>query len=429
MTSFFSWILKRFMIAFAILFATQILIYILGLNLVLSRYEKAQVAQYCEIAAEILSGSVSEAEVELPGTNPFFVFSIDKELLFSNRGKGRSIVTADITPVYSGGNIAGYFHAGELGFADNQTNRIFLVSLIFLTSLSVVISLVIGFFAAWLSSRKMSEPVGVLRHDIHDIRSLKTVPVREFDISEFADMSVDTSETAEVLLRQEDYKRQWLRDLSHDLRTPLAGLKSQLEAMIDGVLEPTGERFERHLSEVKRLESLAESIGELTAIESRNTIDKTNIDIDTFVSQLTTPYEIEAESRGISIEKVITAGNLYGDQPLLLRAVGNILSNAVKFVDNGGRVRISAAPGIVEIANNGPEIPAEQRELIFTRLYRGDSGRTTPGSGLGLSITREIINLHGGEVRVEPLTQNGEPVRGVKFVINLNDENSIINSQ
>ncbi len=417
MTSFFSWILKRFMIAFAVLFATQIIIYILGLNLVLSRYEKARVEQYRTIAYEILSGSIPEAEIELPGTNPFFVFSTDKDLIFSNRGKGRSILTGDISPVYADGALLGYFHAGELGFADNQSNRIFLVSLIFLTSLSVVISLVIGFFAAWLSSRKMSEPVGILRHDIHDIRSLKIVPARKFDISEFAEMSVDTSETSEVLFRQEDYKRQWLRDLSHDLRTPLAGLKSQLEAMIDGVLEPTSERFERHLSEVKRLESLAESIGELTAIESRGNIDKTEIDINKFVSQLITPHEIEAESRGITIEKNVTAGNLYGDQPLLLRAVGNILSNAVKFVDDGGNIRISAGPGMIEISNNGPEIPAQQRELIFTRLYRGDSGRTAPGSGLGLSITREIINLHGGEIRVSSLTEDDEPARGAVFTL------------
>ena len=418
MTNLFAWLLRRFMIAFAVLVAVQLAVYVLGLGMILSGYEDNRLEQYEDIAEQILTGTEPAQTVELPGINPFFVFSTERELVFSNRGKGKSISTEEIQPVYSKDRIVGYFHAGELGFADNQANRIFLTSIIILSILSVVLSIIIGFLAAWFSSRRISTPVSTIKRDIHDIRSLKQVPSRSFSIAELTDISHDVAEASEALRSQEEYKRQWLRDLSHDLRTPLAGLKSQLEAMADGVLEPSVDRFRRHLLEIERLEELAASIGELTAIEARESIVSVRIDAARFAELLTDPYEMELKQKNVELETSVTAEYLTGDEQLLLRAVGNILSNALKFIDGGDRIWLNISDKMIEIANNGPDIPEEQRELIFSRLYRGDSGRTTPGSGLGLSIAREIIKLHGGMIRAEQLEIDGVKTRGVRFIIN-----------
>ncbi len=427
MTKLFSWLLKRFITAFAVLVIVQLFTYILGLSLILSGYEENRFRQYEEIAIEILNNPQNAQNIALPGANPFFVFSDEKELVFSNKGKGRSLSVEDINPVYSGDKLLGYFHAGELGFADNQANRVFLISVIVLSGISVVLSVLIGFFAAWLSSGRIAEPVGILRRDIHDIRRLKRIPGRNFEITELTDISSEVSEVSIRLSSQEEYKRQWLRDLSHDLRTPLSGLKSQLEAMADGVLEPSPERFRRHLLEIDRLENLAASIGELTAIEMRDNPERTEINTERFIEMLVSPFEIEIQRKSILLESLIEKKTFSGDEPLLLRGLGNIISNAVKYIEDGSHIwiRVSETSDneksitLIEIANDGPGIPPEQRELIFTRLYRGESGRSTPGSGLGLSITREIVNLHGGEIRVEPLTPDGSDTRGVRFAVKI----------
>jgi signal transduction histidine kinase len=273
---------------------------------------------------------------------------------------------------------------------------------------------IIGLLFALFNSRKISEPVDVIRRDIHDIRLLKEIPEREFDITEFAEISKDVSNASRALGSQEDYKRQWLRDLAHDLRTPLSGLKSQFEAIADGVLEATPERFRRHLLEIERLERLATSIGELTSIEEREPVEKNAIYSKRFIDRLTAPFEAELANKKIDLAISIDTEKIYGDENLLLRGIGNIFSNALNYIEENGRIWIKINEEGIEIANNGPDIPEDQLDLIFTRLFRGDFARSTPGSGLGLSITREIVNLHGGEIRVLPL----EP-RGVRFIVSL----------
>lgn len=431
MNKLFPWLLRSFLIAFIVLVAVQLAAYIIGLNIILSGYENYQLKQYEKIAAEVLINPDRFNPAEAPSVSPFFVFSADRELIFSNRGRGRSINEDEFRPVYIEGAVAGYFHVGELGFAENRSNRLFLTSIIILSAASIIISLVIGFFSAWISSRKIAEPVKDLRNDIHDILSMKRIPRRDFMITELAEMSRDVENVSNNLSSQEEYKQKWLSDLAHDLRTPLAGLRSQLEAMADGVLEPTEERFRRNLAEIARLEDLAASTAELSAIELRNKIVKDYVKADEFFKQLTTMFEIELKDKNISLETEIGVDEIFCDQKLLLRALGNILSNAAKYIGDGDLIRLrvtdaedspdrgEASGTRIAIANNGPDIPAKQRELIFTRLYRGESGRSTPGSGLGLAITREIVNLHGGEINAEPFEEGGEKKQGVKFVITL----------
>lgn len=414
MNNIFSWLLKRFMAAFALLVVVQLILYIAGISLILSGYQQNQLKEFETAALEILFHTESFDPGLVMFTGPFFVFSAEKELVFSNKGKGRSISIKEYRPVFSGGVIAGYYHAGEVNFTDNQANRVFLVSIIILSGLSIVLSVIIGLLFAFFNSRKISEPVGVIRRDIHDIRLLKDIPERGFDITEFAEISTDVSNVSRALCSQEDYKRQWLRDLAHDLRTPLSGLKSQFEAIADGVLEATPERFRRHLLEIERLELLARSIGELTSIEEKESTEKTAIDSKQFIDRLTAPFESEIANKKIDLNITVEAEKIYGDENLLLRGIGNIFANAVNYIEKNGRIWIKITVDGIEIANDGPDIPEEQLDLIFTRLFRGDSARSTPGSGLGLSITREIINLHGGEIRVKAFSP-----RGVRFIVKL----------
>jgi two-component system sensor histidine kinase BaeS len=414
MKKIFPWLLKRFFLAFAILVLIQLAVNTAGVSLLLSRYSRLQEQSLSDMALEVLINPGRYDDESLPYSSSFFVYSADKTLVFSNRGKGRSISDEELRPVEYEGTVVGYFYAGEIHFVDNQANRVFLISILVLGGLSIVFSAIIGLLFALSSSRKIAAPLKMVRGDIRDIRLTKKVPERVFGITELTEISEDLADVSTTLYNQKEYKQEWMRDLAHDLRTPLSGLRSQLEAMIDGVLEPSEDRLKRNLMEVERLDVLVSSMNELAAIESKPGIDRQLIEPEKFLSRLLSPFEVAIKEKDISISTEVSPGKIQGDEQLLLRGVGNILSNAVKYIDRGGAIRIFVSPEIIEIANNGPDIPAEQRDRIFNRLYRGESARSTPGSGLGLSITREIVSLHGGEVRVEPLES-----RGVKFIVSL----------
>ncbi len=417
MKKIFPWLLKRFFLAFAILVLIQLAVNTAGIGVLLSRYSRLQEEALEEMALEVLINPGRYNEESLPYSSSFFVYSADKTMIFSNRGKGRSISDEELRPVEYEGTVTGYFYAGEIHFADNQANRVFLVSILSLGGLSIVFSAVIGLMFALSSSKKIALPLKTVRGDIKDIRMTKKVPERAFGITELTEISTDLADVSSALFSQKEYKQQWMRDLAHDLRTPLSGLRSQLEAMIDGVLEPSKDRLKRNLMEVERMDELVTSMNELTAIESKPGVDRQLIDPQAFLTRLLSPFEVALKEKSLTLDTRVSPGKISADEKLLLRAAGNILSNAVKYIDRGREIRISISPETIEIANNGPDIPGSQREQIFNRLYRGESARSTPGSGLGLSITREIVNLHGGDVRVQPL----EP-RGVRFIIRLPEQ-------
>ena len=420
MKRLYSWLLRRFLLAFAVLIAVQLLINAAGIGLLLSGYAKAEMNRLENLALELLVNPARYEDEQIAYAGPFFVYSADRRLIYSNRGKGRSIDTDQLLPVRYDGAVIGYFYAAEIQFYDNRANRVLLISFIILAGVSIVFSFLIGLISAWYSSKKIAVPVGTIRNDIHQILSLKDIPQRSFGITELTDMSADISEVSTEIRRQDDYKKQWMRDLAHDLRTPVGGLKSQLEAMLDGVLEPDPDRLSRNLSEVIRIEKLVSAMGELAAVEDADEIESGTVVSADFAADLLTPFEMLIRQKGIEVEKEIALESFAADRQLLLRGIGNIMSNAVSYTEEGGRIWIriyspeAEAGGFaacIEIANNGPDIIGEARGRVFDRLYRGDTARATPGSGLGLSITRKIIELHNGEIILKSL----EP-RGVRFI-------------
>jgi two-component system sensor histidine kinase BaeS len=418
----FPWLLKRFLLAFAILVAVQLVVNTAGVSLLLSRYADAQLRSLEELALEVLIEPDSYDSESFPYASPFFVYSSDKTLIFSNRGKGRSISDSEIFPVVYQNTVVGYFHASEINFADNQANKVFLISISVLGGISILLSIIIGLMFAFFNSKKIALPVETLRADIHKIRLPARVPERQFGITELTEISADLAEVSSTIIRQDESKKQWMRDLAHDLRTPLAGLRSQLEAYVDGVLEPEPVRLKRNLFEIARLEQLVLSMDELAEIETRRSIEKQQLVTDDFIGQLLMPFELLIKEKGIEIEKSSTVKSFEGDEMLLLRATGNILANSVKYVEPGGKIWIKVSPDeaagnqktVIEIGNNGPVIPVSQRDRIFDRLFRGEFARKTSGSGLGLSISKEIVDLHEGEISVCEVNP-----RGMCFIVKL----------
>jgi two-component system sensor histidine kinase BaeS len=415
--SVYRWQLRGLLSATGLLVLAQIVILAVGVGAVLRSYTRIQLARLEERAQAILLGGSAEAE-EFEHAGSFFVFSADGALVYSNRGRGRSLPQEQLQPITYDGTTIGYFFAEGVRFLESSANQYLLASLGVLAAASILVSAVVAVLVAGRSAGRISHAVGVLQTDLQTVRSLEPVKPREFQITELTQMSRTMHTVSTMLADEETYKRRWMQDIAHDLRSPLSGLKGQLEGMRDGVLDPSSERFARTLRDVERLEEMVASITELHAIEAMATLDTEEIDLAGLFHEIESSYELALANTDAKLESATSVSTVRAHRGLLLRAVGNIIQNAIRYGGPGVSIQLSARANgegtSIVIANDGPSIPEDQLERVFQRFFRGEFARNTQGSGLGLSIAHQIAARHGGSLTA----RNLEPA-GVEFTLTL----------
>jgi signal transduction histidine kinase len=180
-----------------------------------------------------------------------------------------------------------------------------------------------------------------------------------------------------------------------------------MEALVDGVLQPTQVRLEGIYKEILRVNRLVGDLTKLTKYESR--VEKMNIarlNIKQVIESIVTTFEPEIHRRNLSITVCSNIEEIYGDEDKLSQAIVNIISNSVKYSKEYGNICIETHERdrdlVIKIKDEGIGIPSEDLPYIFERFYRVDRSRNkaTGGSGIGLTITKEIIEAHGGTISV-----------------------------
>lgn len=217
------------------------------------------------------------------------------------------------------------------------------------------------------------------------------------------------NEMAGEIEKQDQMRKQMVADVAHELRTPLTVMKSNLEAMLDGILEPNAEELTELHDEVGRLNRMIEDLRTLSLGDAGELpIIKQPVDVRQLLGTIVTRYTALAESNDIQLVFDDAAHPLivYADGDKLQQAIRNLLENALHYTPEGGRVRITAVQddshAKVSIIDTGSGIQPEEIERLFDRFYRGDRSRNrnSGGSGLGLAIVMQIAELHGGSVNV-----------------------------
>ena len=144
-------------------------------------------------------------------------------------------------------------------------------------------------------------------------------------------------------------------------------------------------------------------IAEIEAGSRRSSFAR--LDLVPLLTEVADLYGPVAEERGIALQLEMPDGlPAYGDKAMIQQAIANLVDNAVKFSPDGGTVRLTASVStmvFVAVSDQGPGIPLAERERATDRFYRGEAARSTPGSGLGLSLVLAVAYLHGGEFRLE----------------------------
>jgi Signal transduction histidine kinase len=225
--------------------------------------------------------------------------------------------------------------------------------------------------------------------------------------------------------RLEELRREFIADFSHEVRTPLAALKSAVDTFEydRGLLtdEQNGQLRRIMSRQLARLERLAQDLSELSHIEAGDlSLERTEIDLRRLIEDLCEDFRDRAAQKQLRFAVTGDGAHVHGDAMRIQQAIANLLDNAVKYGGEGTSIDIDVASGpncgVVRITDHGEGIAPEERDRIFRRFYRIDKSRSQgiAGTGLGLAITKHLILQHRGNIEVE-----SEPGRGATFIVTL----------
>lgn len=189
-------------------------------------------------------------------------------------------------------------------------------------------------------------------------------------------------------------------NIAHDLRTPLTRMRNRIETLNDKHGDADHSAL---LRDADHLLSTFTALLRIARIETEKRRSHfMSVRLDRIVDDACAFYEPLAEDKKLSLIKNLRPADIHGDKDLLFQAFANILDNAIKFTPYGGTVTVSMEQeSRVIIEDSGPGVDEAETEKIFDRFYRAEKSRTTAGTGLGLSLVKAVIELHGGTVRAE----------------------------
>jgi signal transduction histidine kinase len=199
--------------------------------------------------------------------------------------------------------------------------------------------------------------------------------------------------------------REVSNNIAHDLRTPLGGLRSDIEALKSYAIDE--QKVDALLAGADRILAIFQALLRITNIEKGKRYQPlTDVNLDTVIKDVVDLYEPVAEEKNISFEiKADAKLIVIGDSDLLFQLFANIIDNAVKFSPQGSVIRLYAGSEnnqvIVSIEDQGPGIAEQEKEKVFKHFYRGDSSRSTPGNGLGLSLVKVVADKHQAKISLE----------------------------
>jgi signal transduction histidine kinase len=312
--------------------------------------------------------------------------------------------------------IVGPLRAGPHLFGELEMPAVSTATLV----IALVVSAVVCFFLA----RYLVLPVDQLRRATRQIASgdldVRVSPKLKGRHDELGLLASDLDTMSERVRNLLELKQQLLRDVSHELRSPLARLQLALSL----ARREEGSGVERHLArigcEADRLEELIARTLKLARLERpMQGIERTQVDVAELLTNIVADVAIEADAHGCSVAlETARPLEVNGDPELLRSALENVIRNAVRYAPAGSKVGIDARRGDgrrieVIVRDHGPGVPEKDLELIFEPFYRVDAARNRAvgGDGLGLAIAARAVAIHGGTIQARNLGSGGLAVQ------------------
>lgn len=287
--------------------------------------------------------------------------------------------------------------------------------------IAAVITIILSFIFSMLFSKRLSEGFHKLSKAVRQLQEHKwhmRVPVEDLT-KEMKPLGNSFNDLALSLAKEENLRKQFTADLAHELRTPLATLRSQIEAYQDGIWEPTPERLGQSHKELMRLVRLVNELEKLLAAENPQIkLKKTDIEAGKILSFMESQFTPAFSEKGIHL-KIIKPQKEHwfqADRDRVIQILTNIINNALQYTPLGKSVELSIVEKgkLIGFAVKDEGIGISKKDLLYLyeRFYRGDKSRAreTGGIGIGLSIVKALVDVHQGEIKIESKLNVGTTV-------------------
>jgi signal transduction histidine kinase len=263
----------------------------------------------------------------------------------------------------------------------------------------------------WVVAGRVLAPIGRITSVARDIQA--TDMSRRIQLPGPEDELKQLADTFDAMLARLDAafgaQRQFVADASHELRNPLAIIRTNADvALADPDASP--DELRQTIATVKRAgDRMSLLVDDLLALARRQqpTLEHEPVDLGAAVAEASDDFVVPAETRDIVLDRAIAPGVVVtGDREALKRVVANLLDNAVRLAPAGSRIRLATGSegnrAWIAVADEGPGISPEDQQHVFDRFWRADKARSRSdgGTGLGLAIVRQVVQGHGGEVRL-----------------------------
>jgi two-component system sensor histidine kinase BaeS len=306
---------------------------------------------------------------------------------------------------------ANYFMAlmDKYDVSPDDIHQMFLTSIHHYLVWASLAALGVAFILSYLLTRRVLRPLSQMTAITKEVAagnfSLRAEITTEDEVGQ---LGIAFNRMADSLEQIEQLRKTMVADVAHELRTPLTNLRGYLEAINDGVIPPTSETFQMLQKENLRLVHLVDNLQQLARADAaRAYLKREEVALPELINQMVELNLPNFQAKQITLETRFPPGvpGVSVDRDKLLQALRNLIENCWKYTPESGHVMISVsilAEGIkVDFQNSGQGISKGDLPYIFERFFRADRSRTrgtAGGAGIGLAITRELIEAHGGQV-------------------------------
>lgn len=290
-----------------------------------------------------------------------------------------------------------------------------------ITAFAVILSIILIYY---LAQRMLFRPLAELNTIARKIsKGEVTQRVLVTSSDEIGQLSESFNSMAESLEETDKNRRDFLSNISHELRSPITSIRGFIAGILDGIIPMDKEKYYLKIvyDEIQRLTRLVNDLLDLSAMESgKFSFKLTELDINEIVKVCITRFETKIDDKGLKVNVTLEGDHLYaaGDRDRLIQVLTNLIDNSIKHCPDNGNIRVQTRTKgkkvLVSVYNDGNSIPDHDIKNIWDRFYKGDKSRTNKVStGLGLPIVRNIITQFGEDIWVENKQQ------GVQFTFTL----------
>lgn len=295
----------------------------------------------------------------------------------------------------------------------NSDNLYLLVVMVMI--IAFIASIIMGTIITTFVGKSMLLPIHELSKAASEVaRGNFSVRVEESSNNEYRVLQRNFNKMAEELSGIETLRGDFISNVSHEFKTPLASIQGFAKLLQDPKIsaEDSAEYTQIIIDETSRLSRLSSNILNLTKLENQSTIGKKHrFSIDEQIRKIILMLEPEWSKKDIELDINLEEILYVGNEELMGQIWQNIINNAIKFTPQGGNIKVklfrSDTGVVVKISDDGPGIPPDKIDKIFEKFYQGDRSRATEGNGLGLALVRRIVDLSDGDVKAENLFEGG----------------------